>query len=751
MIQTLRRRWGDFALLLLATVAVVLVIVTSRSVTTGEVESRADHLLVAFRAGELTRVVLEQGTGRVVLEREPPVAPSDAAADSFPGDPDELATPSPTGVTPGDWRLREPALGELDPVAVEALVDALERAVLVRRLDPEAGDRSRFGLDAPRAVVSLEMGPLRYRILLGGEAAAPAGAAYVEIGGVGVPGRGVGVVRSETVAALKTTLDELRVARLLPYAASELERVELRHADAELELVRRDGRWYLVLTEGSRLADPALADLLLAQLVSLEAEVPVALEGIRARSSAEQLTRVQLSPTGGRPTVRLELGGDCPVGEGMVAVRVEPEPRAGCVQRATRSILELPFDRWESRRLFGLGPDAVETLRIERGSERLELVRSGTGYRLREPRSVPIDTEAGNRRLLALLEARGERIPTPDVAQLGLEPPVATVTLTSAAATEADVRTEVVEVGLADAEGRAHVRRRLDQVVLRVDRQVVRALLPDATLLRPRALFDDPPAAVRRVESEGAVEQTLLQSRSGAFELARPDGYAVDAGLASDLVETLARLEAERWVADRDDGSFGLAPPAQRLRFTVEVAPGRLLERELMLGHRTAGGVYAAVAGEPGVFVLARGDAVRCQRLLLDRTLWPPESASVLGVEVETVTARLVLARLGEGFEQIAGDPRLPTASLQRLGEALRDLRAEAALRLGPARPEEGFAQPQLVLRLRLAGGEASSRTIRFGAADSREGLSVVLARVDGLEATFAVPRSQVAAILDPT
>ncbi|MBN2192039.1 MAG: DUF4340 domain-containing protein [Polyangiaceae bacterium] len=751
-VERFRRRLADLALFVLAVVAVGTMVITRRSVTTAEAEARQRHVLGAFRAADLSRIVIERGEDRIVLER--PVGRGADEASGEEGTDGEEALRGDDGFdeagSDGDWRLVEPREEQAGVFQVRSLLDVLERAVFLRRIAPEAVDRARFGLETPRAVVSLAMGALSYRLLLGGEAVSPPGAAYLEVTGDGVPNRGVGIVRQATASALSIGIEDLREPTLAPYGSNQLKRLVVERAGERVELERVARRWRVVEAGGKWLADRPTMDAVFVQLVRLDAETSIPVDEARRLVDAAPAVRLELVPVGTAPPARLELGGHCPRGDGMVALRVTPAPLAGCVPADIAAVFGLPRDHWRSRAAFGMHPDEVESVLIERGSQRLDLVRHEAAFRLRAPRTAEVDIEAGNRRILALVDARGEPVEVPDLARVGLAPPLGTAILSSAAATEAEVVTEVLEVGRPDADGRVHVRRRLDGVVLRLDRESARAVYPDSTLLRPREIFTFAGASVRRVEMSGAVAQTLVQLRPGAFALERPLGFEVDGGLAADLVDRLGKLEADRWVADADDGSFGLAEPALRFRLVVEGEGGKTGERELRVGDLTTGGAFASVDGDTGVFVLPRRELLGCERLLIDRRLVPTDPSSLTEIVIDAPTASIVLVRLGAGFEQTGGAPRLSAPELVRLSEALADLRAEAALHVGPEHPGEGFSSPQLTLRLRSdQSGAASSRTIRFGAGDAWQGQSILFARVEGVDATFAVARGLVGPILE--
>ena len=83
--------------------------------------------------------------------------------------------------------------------------------------------------------------------------------------------------------------------------------------------------------------------------------------------------------------------------------------------------------------------------------------------------------------------------------------------------------------------------------------------------------------------------------------------------------------------------------------------------------------------------------------------------------------------------------------SVESIASALDVLRADDVVRLGPPAPDEGFAQPSLDVRAEL-DSDAGKRTVhlRFGRDALRKNQAIVYARVDGVDATFAVARERV-------
>lgn len=736
MSQVLRRRWLDLLLLAAALALVALVVLTTGRVTTGEARSRAQRVLPAYREDELRRITIEREGTRLVLERS--VSP-----DSVPVD--DTETPD------YEWRIVEPRQEDSGAFEVQELLTALDQAQWVRRIEAGGEDRATMGLDQPRLVVRIEMGAIDYRLVFGREAVSPPGSVYLELGGDGAPGLGVGLVRRTTLEHLDLSLDDLREPKLVPYLSDALSRAEIETGKDTLRLRREGPRWRFDGMRGGRRVERARVESFFAALVQLSAEEVLAVNRARSVLLGQEKVRITLVPTdrGHSPAV-LEVGGSCPGSAGrVVALRLTPAPLAGCVEADTSKALHLLPAELEMRRLVSLNPDEIESLSIRHGETRLELVRTENGFRLQAPRQEPVTLELGNQRVGAIASAQGTLVEDPDLRTLGLSPPQGRLTVTSAGATEGEVVTEVVELGTPQQDGQRALRRIADGAVLNVGRDAARAFLPDATLMRSLQIFDFEAKDVRSLTTTGTVSQRLIQAAAGQVELEEPKGLMIDAALASDLLQALASLEANRWVADRDDGSFGLEDPSLRVIIRMAATGGAETEHHLVVGARTAGGVFAQRGGDDGVFVLPRRVHELLTRWLVDRSACVVNPDRVRRLEVETRDGSVELIRGGEGWEQVGGTVSLPADHVWKLVEGLSALRAEAAVTIGAPRPEEGLSRPVLVVRVEAETQESGAREIRFGASDSWGATSIHYARASGVNATFVVAQSKVRQVTD--
>lgn len=725
-----RRHWPTLALAALAAGVTVAVVVTRGAVTTTELESRDTNVLGSFREDELSRIEIEWvGKPRVVLER----GRADDAGDA-------------------PWHLREPVQEEADPVGMREWLDVFEFLRAVRRIKPEEVDRAAFGLEAPRARFALEMGKVRYRLALGKEAVSPPGSAYLEVAGEGAPRPGVVIVPRDAVTELEPRLDDLRERRLVPYLSTELARLEKSGGGGAWQLERaEDGPWRLA---GGSVVDRDALDRVLLALARTSADPLVELEAAReahrvARAAGHELVELRQVPrAAARKPARVEVGGKCPGGKpGTVALRHEPDPMAGCVPDSVLAGYELGAEDLRDRTPFTLRRDEVEKLVIVRGDARLDLARREGGFVLNAPKQGEVELDPGNQRLTALVDAPGVPVDSPDLAKLGLEPPRGRVSLVSVGDAVAAVKEEHVQVGKALPDGRTHVRRESDGVVLELSRDAARAFAPDSTLIRGRRLLDFRASELRRFDvTASGTRQSLARTPGGAWTLEAPPGAQPDGSAATEIAELVSRLECERWISDEDDGSHGLAAPRLRAEVSWEAGDAGARSAVLSVGAAVTGGAFASLSGEPGVMVLSQRSIDTLELVLADRSALVLPATEAIRIELETRDGKRVLLARGDGFVDESATP-LPADSVRRVVEVLSAFTAEAALHWGPARPDEGLEPPLLRVRVERrpgAGPRSSPLAWRLGAGDSWRGISVHYARADGVEATFGIARGKV-------
>jgi hypothetical protein len=735
MASVVRKHLVNIVLAAVAAGLIIALIVTKSGVTTTEQEARPNNVLAAWRDDDLRRIELERAKDGWVLESRPTVG--DDAGDRT-------------------WFIAAPVKEEADAYAIDKLSGSLEFATAVRRIKPEEVDRAAFGLDAPRWVMKVEMGAIHYRLALGKEAASPPGSAYLEVSGEGVVRAGVVIVSRDLIKELEIDADTLRGRQIMPYLSDAVDKIELEGAGGSRKLRRAEwGGFRFDGMQGDLRVSREALDRVLLQFARTKAEhfIPVAAADA-ALGGAERVKITMLPTNKQQPRAVVEVGGRCPATENdVVAIRREPDALAACVPKSVMPGLSTSAEELVDHTLFALRTDEVEGLSIVQGARKLELERKGVSFVMRAPIAGDVELDAGNQRIESVIASRGEIVSGADPKKLGLDPPPGNVTLRSSATTETKVRTEVVAVSAPSADGSVHVRRQQDGAVLKLEREAARAITPDATLVKSKKLLDFSTNAFRSVEIRSASQtQRLIRNQSGSFTLEEPKGFEVDGGLASDLVEALRTLTAERWVADKAEPAFGLESPAIKARVRSSTADAAEREVVLSIGAPASGGSYAQLEADPGVFVLSKNVVEYLDTLLVDRSVMLLVEDEVTRASVESGTKRAEFLRRGSNLASSGGNVELTPAQARTIIDALASMRAEAATHLGAARAEEGFAKPELVVRLERGGGQgARSKPIvyRIGSGDSWRGISVHHARVEGIDATFVVARSKVRRVLD--
>jgi hypothetical protein len=291
---------------------------------------------------------------------------------------------------------------------------------------------------------------------------------------------------------------------------------------------------------------------------------------------------------------------------------------------------------------------------------------------------------------------------------------------------------EVVDIAAPGADGSALARRVDDGAILRLPRSVARRFEPHPVAVRGRAAWRAPfdPGAVSGVADDcGPAAQRLELGDAGSWAMGTPAGYAPDGPMVSELAEAIAHAKADAWIAETDDGTFGLSRPTSCAVTLVLVGPDASLRRAtLTFGADGDGGVYARTSDDPAVFVVPHIVRDLASHPMIDRSPFRVDPAGAARVTLLHDGATVVLSRDSD-------------AGTERLAGALAAFAARAAIHLGPATADEGLDHPRLEIRV-------GDKRITVGSPTRADEADAYFARVTGVDATFAVPKTTVDAVL---
>jgi len=715
--MNLRRHGTSLVLAALAIALGVWIWMDRGSVTDSERAARPNDVFPAFRRDELSRVEIDEGTEKLVLARE--VGGSGAGGTSrSPDDRDADAA----------WEIESPARGPADPEAVDQLLGALEFATWIRKVAPGAAPT----FDAPRARGSIQMGKLVFHFALGGPAPSPEGSSYFEVDG------SVFVVSKELADQLSKGADAYKSRTIVPYLSLDLASIEVKSSAGDV-VIERTGELTFEIESSHLRASREGLDKLWSALAEMRAE------SFAHGDPKDPVVTITMTPKDGRPRGVILVGGACPGhADDLLVARTEPTPLAACAPRGILAGLEQTAEALADTRLFFAHEDEVEELSLASadGATKIELARKGSGWHARAPFDRDLtgdEVDAANAVATAVLRAQGT-----DVAPIAPDDPF---TL------RAHVRVhggEMKEDELVDVGEGAHgwvVHRLADHARLAVTPEVARRLRPSKSALKGRDVIQpplDPKDVISLVLRCGTAQDLARDPRSLKWTLASPRGYVADQAGALDLVDQIAHLRADAWIADADDGSFGFSQ--SKCDATLGARGGRTVA--LTLGRDGENGLYAIVSDSAGgaspVFLEPRVFRDAIARILVDRSGLGVDAAGASSIVLSRTGARIELKRVGGVLVGPTPDAALPT-SVESIASALSTLRADDVVRLGPPAPDEGFDAPSLDVRAELES-DGGKRTVhvRFGRDVLRKNQAMVYARVDGVDATFAVARERV-------
>lgn len=744
----LRRHLTTLVLVTLAAGATVVLFVVDRgNVTTDENEVRKKNLVPAWRLEEVRSVTLTTGgkTAKIVLG-----ATSDAGQKL--------------------WEVElDGARFVANQQTVDQLMGTLEFATFERRVSQDAVGEDDLGLTSPATTVTVEMGPKTYRLAVGGTAPTPKDARYCRTDA------GIFVITAQLAAALDMRPESLRSRTFVPYLSTDLAKLLVDGEGGPRHFARATWsgsggagfRFDGSTPEGDVRAGAPAVDRLLGALGTLTAETFLA-DDEADKALQKRVTLTLVPRIEGQPRGVIDIGGACPGKEDqVVAVRREPTRTSACVPATVLEALTRPAADYVDLAVFGARSDELREVSITQGERTIEIAPVGMGWHMRKPVDRKVGAEPGKALVDGLTALQGTKLVTGSAKELGLEPPRGTARLTSSVASFfADggtaERTETVEIGAVQGDV-VHVRRLEDGAILELPAAAARALAPSEVVLREATVLDLPRDQVRaltvqRSTPAGLSTQRLVRGDKGwAFAEPSLPGQDPDLSLLEDVASALVGLKALRWVADKDDGSFGLDKPRFVLEAKVaesgaDAGAGKSVRVEL--GAVTSDGVFARTGDDPAVFVAPRALEDAASLWLFDRQALVIDPGALVRIEaVADGGKKLVAERSGDAWKSLSGDGSDVAALLR---STVSSLVAEGAVSMGPPDKTFGFDKPRLVLTV-LAEPEqgaprgAPRRTFRiaFGAGDSFHGTSIVYARREGLDVTFAIAQGKVRALLD--
>jgi hypothetical protein len=721
-----KKHASTIVLVLCAIPLAIYAFLDRKSISDAERKDRQADVFPAYRRQDVSRVELTISRTKLVVERR-----------QGPGD---------AGDT--EWWMTSPRDERADAAAVDKLLGDIEFAGIVRKVDPGIAT-----FDAPRVTGVMSMGSVVYRFALGGDAPTPQGAAYFR-----VDGEGTFVVSKDFALSLTKAPDAYRERTVVPYLSLDLQRLEVKGGGAQFTLERMDDVSFRLPELGLRASRETL-DRVWGALAEGRAESFLSDADADAALGPDPVTIAMKARDASRKDGVLAVGGPCPGHpEDIVIARRTPTRLSACVPKGMLPGLLLTSAELVDTRLFAARGDEVAELVLESvpPRKRVEIARKGTSWHERAPTDrelSPEEADAANALALALTKGEGTdpaahdpKDPFPAVARVRIE-------------RGEGKGEEVVELGPA-SNGVATVRRNADGATLHVSEALAHHLVPSEIVFRGKQVF---PRSLEGKLATG-LEATcdgnsqVLSRVGGVWVFDKPSGLPADAAIMGDVVNFVTRAQADSWVADADDGTFGFAQGGCSLVVTFDEDGGPHKVGILFGREAEGGGFFAHALGEEPIFLAAKSLHDDAGRLLVDRARFHVGAAEVDMLTLARDGKRLVLTvQVGKSASGGgSATPRLVFADGgaadpdDKLVVALDGMRADAVIHLGAPVAAEGFARPSLDVRIK-ARADSGAKDVHFVVGESALVMKerMFYARVDGVDATYAIARDRLAPLLD--
>jgi hypothetical protein len=423
----------------------------------------------------------------------------------------------------------------------------------------------------------------------------------------------VAVLEADTAKDLARTHVDFVNPRVLKFAFDGVTRIDRAMKGADIELAKSGDGWQLA--KSKQAADAPTVDDILDKSFQLKARRVAAFP-------AKDLAKFGLEPPVAVVTLHLEGDkkhvlkvGDKADAKSDERFAIVDDGQAVVVLPAELSRhLTAPVLYYADRNLANFG--AADRLDLTRGDRKAVFTKADAAWKLVEP--VKADAEETLADFVrGLFRLRADEIVAGKDANLksfGLDPPALEWKVAAGDKEVLDLQIGDPEKGKEkDAQPRRYARLAKGEQVFLLSSKQAAAALAEYRNRKPWAPLDA--AQIEKVSVTGEASSFTLVKADGAWTIKDKGTDKVNAKTVTDLLDALASLKAERYLADAKGNLqlFGLEPPAGKIEVATPAGP-----RTLLLG-RTEGDsrrVYAAVAGSDAVFVIGEADAARLTRPL---------------------------------------------------------------------------------------------------------------------------------------
>jgi hypothetical protein len=349
----------------------------------------------------------------------------------------------------------------------------------------------------------------------------------------------------------------------------------------------------------------------------------------------------------------------------------------------------------------------VESFTIARKDDTIKLKRAGDSWEMVEPVKTRADGGVANEVLTDLTTARVDREieanPT-KLADFGLEPPAATVTLD----VKGQAKPLTLTVGGKNPTGVwVYAREGSKPAVVALGESVARDTARPVADFRDKTLvaFDRKNVTAIDLDLGDGSRMTLEPEEGGKWKIARPGPYRADADLVSDMLERLAAARIKEFeAAPKAPATYGLDKPS---KLTLWLGKDKdRTAKTILVGKTDADkkGVYVQREGDSEVLLVpseAWDKVPKTVAMARDKTVFPYAYDKVNRVEIDSTGGKVTIERDGINWKITAPEAlKADAGAVNGLLWRIRDLRASAFLDETAAGIARYLAKPDVTVRI---------------------------------------------------
>src|SRR6185295_11896156 len=138
-----------------------------------------------------------------------------------------------------DWRLTKPLDSLADTTTVKNLINAIAECEVKKELTETSADLSQYGLDKPLVTVTVKLKDKELPAILVGKNTPIGASTYVQR----ADDKKVVLTNSAFHAGMDKKVNDLRDKTIVTFNDDDVQKIQLRGEEKDVELVRKDGAW----------------------------------------------------------------------------------------------------------------------------------------------------------------------------------------------------------------------------------------------------------------------------------------------------------------------------------------------------------------------------------------------------------------------------------------------------------------------------------------------------------------------------